>query len=154
MPMSQLLFSFSGRLNRKPWWLVGLTTVVVMIIVIMVVFVAAGGVTETSSLDSFSSLGGGLLILLLLLIPLIWIQLALGAKRLHDRNKSAWWLVVFYLAPGVLDGIGGALGSGGIGILFNIASFAISIWALVELGFLRGTVGPNQYGPDPLEAKL
>jgi uncharacterized membrane protein YhaH (DUF805 family) len=28
------------------------------------------------------------------------------------------------------------------------------VWALVEIGFLRGTVGPNQYGPDPLEAKL
>jgi uncharacterized membrane protein YhaH (DUF805 family) len=32
----------------------------------------------------------------------------------------------------------------------GLVSFAISIWALVELGFLRGTPGPNQYGPDPL----
>jgi uncharacterized membrane protein YhaH (DUF805 family) len=29
-------------------------------------------------------------------------------------------------------------------------SFAITIWAIVELGFLRGTIGPNRYGPDPL----
>jgi uncharacterized membrane protein YhaH (DUF805 family) len=38
----------------------------------------------------------------------------------------------------------------GAGIILNLISFAISIWALVELGFLRGTVGPNRYGPDPL----
>lgn len=35
-------------------------------------------------------------------------------------------------------------------MIFGLASLAISIWALVELGFLRGTVGANRYGPDPL----
>jgi uncharacterized membrane protein YhaH (DUF805 family) len=28
------------------------------------------------------------------------------------------------------------------------------IWALVECGFLRGTEGPNAYGPDPLAGSL
>jgi len=37
------------------------------------------------------------------------------------------------------------------GFVLGLASFVISIWALVEIGFLRGTVGPNQYGPDPLQ---
>jgi len=27
------------------------------------------------------------------------------------------------------------------------------LWLLVPLGFLKGTKGPNRYGPDPLEAK-
>ena len=36
------------------------------------------------------------------------------------------------------------------GFVLGLASFVISIWALVEIGFLRGTVGPNAYGPDPL----
>ena len=151
MPMSQLLFSFSGRLNRKPWWLVGLAMVVIMIVVMIAVFIAAGVGAGGNPIDSFGALGGALIVLLLLLIPIIWIGLALGAKRLHDRNKSAWWLVVFYLVPGVIDGIGSQLG--GAGIIFSIASFAISIWGLVEMGFLRGTVGPNQYGPDPLGAQ-
>ena len=35
--------------------------------------------------------------------------------------------------------------------VLGVASFVISIWGLVELGFLRGTVGPNPYGPDPLQ---
>jgi uncharacterized membrane protein YhaH (DUF805 family) len=50
----------------------------------------------------------------------------------------------------LLNGIGH--GAGPVGVLFNLASFAISIWAIVELGCLRGTDGPNTYGPDPLQA--
>jgi len=58
----------------------------------------------------------------------IWPSLAVIAKRWHDRNKSGWW------------------------ILINIIPIVGSIWALVENGFLRGTVGPNHFGPDPLLA--
>jgi uncharacterized membrane protein YhaH (DUF805 family) len=28
--------------------------------------------------------------------------------------------------------------------------FTVSMWFLIELGFFRGTPGPNRYGPDPL----
>jgi uncharacterized membrane protein YhaH (DUF805 family) len=44
--------------------------------------------------------------------------------------------------------IGESLAAGGL--IFSLASLAVSLWALVELGFLRGTAGPNRYGPDPL----
>ena len=30
-------------------------------------------------------------------------------------------------------------------------NFVVGVWFLVALGFLRGTVGPNRYGPDPVE---
>lgn len=62
---------------------------------------------------------------LVLLIPMIWVGLAVTVKRWHDRDKSGWWIFI------VLIPIVGA------------------IWAFVENGFLRGTVGPNQYGGDP-----
>jgi uncharacterized membrane protein YhaH (DUF805 family) len=32
--------------------------------------------------------------------------------------------------------------------------FILGIWALIWFGCLRGTVGPNQYGPDPLEGRV
>ena len=38
-----------------------------------------------------------------------------------------------------------------LGFVLHLVAFAITVWAFVELGCLRGTVGPNQYGPDPLE---
>ena len=34
--------------------------------------------------------------------------------------------------------------------LLSLISFAISIWAFVELYCLRGTAGDNRYRPDPL----
>ena len=40
--------------------------------------------------------------------------------------------------------------SGILATLFFIAGGAIMIWTFVDLGCLRGTIGPNQYGPDPL----
>ena len=52
-------------------------------------------------------------------------QFAIAVKRLHDRNKSARWLILLFVP------IVGAL------------------WMLVELGFLRGTRGINKWGDDP-----
>ena len=62
----------------------------------------------------------------LMFAPFIWISFAVMVKRCHDRDKTGWFIFIM-LVP--LIG---------------------PIWLLVELGFLRGTTGPNRYGPDPL----
>ena len=48
--------------------------------------------------------------------------------------------------------VGGAMvvGQTGIGIVLGLFSLVIGIWALIELGILKGTPGPNQHGPDSL----
>ena len=149
MPMSQLLFSFQGRLNRKPYWLTTLAIIAILVVIVGILFAVAGASLLTGD---FSGLGAAAIVLVLLYIPLLWIGLALGTKRLHDRNKSGWWLVVFWLVPVILQLAGERIE--GLGIVLTLAGFAISIWGLVEIGFLRGTVGPNQYGPDPLEGHM
>jgi len=58
---------------------------------------------------------------------LIWPMLAGQVKRWHDHDKSGWWFLI-----GFVPIIG-------------------PIWSLVMIGFLRGTVGPNRFGPDPLD---
>ena len=58
---------------------------------------------------------------LVLIIP----NLAVAAKRWHDRDKSGWWMLI---------------------ALVPIIGW---IWALVETGFLAGTSGPNRFGADP-----
>ena len=78
---------------------------------------------------------------------MIYSSFAVAVKRLHDRDKSGWWVLVFYVLPNVIDSGGRA--SGGSGLL-SLIGFAIGIWAFVELGCLRGTVGDNRFGPDPL----
>jgi uncharacterized membrane protein YhaH (DUF805 family) len=138
MPMSQLLFSFSGRVNRRPYWLTSIAMLLLIVILVAIVFMLMD-----VSLSLFVVLG-------VLYIPLLWIAFAIGAKRLHDRDKSAWWLLLFYILPSILSNV--ADSTSGLGILLWLISTALSIWAFVELGCLRGTVGPNRFGPDPLQA--
>jgi uncharacterized membrane protein YhaH (DUF805 family) len=57
---------------------------------------------------------------------LLWPGLVIAIKRCHDRDRPGWWLLI-----GLIPVAGG-------------------LWLLVELGFLRGTPGPNRFGPDPL----
>jgi uncharacterized membrane protein YhaH (DUF805 family) len=52
--------------------------------------------------------------------------LCVYGKRWHDRDKSAWW------------------------ILIGLIPFIGWIWVLVEVGFLKGTDGPNRFGEDPV----
>jgi uncharacterized membrane protein YhaH (DUF805 family) len=143
MSMTQLLFSFQGRLNRKPYWMTAIATMLIIIVLLLFALIL---IRE----HRFEFAGLTLVLLVILYIPLIWIGLAIGAKRLHDRDKSAWWLLVFYAAPGILSTAGNRMEDVGF-IILHIISFGISVWAFVELGCLRGTPGPNRYGPDPLD---
>ncbi|MEQ3624458.1 MAG: DUF805 domain-containing protein [Celeribacter sp.] len=52
-------------------------------------------------------------------------SICVGGRRLHDRDMSAWWLLL-----GVIPMIGQL--------------------ALLVIFCLRGTEGPNRFGPDPL----
>jgi uncharacterized membrane protein YhaH (DUF805 family) len=77
-------------------------------------------------------------------------------RRLHDRNKSGWWIVPFYVLPFAADM---ALLSGRIAERYplpaafvSLAGLVMTVWALVELGFVKGTAGTNRYGPDPVSA--
>jgi uncharacterized membrane protein YhaH (DUF805 family) len=83
------------------------------------------------------------------------LRLSITTERLHDRGKSAWWLVVFYLVPGVLGQFGSTAwfaGAAGTALHFiaALSTFGLMIWGFAEIGCLRGTAGPNFYGPDPL----
>jgi uncharacterized membrane protein YhaH (DUF805 family) len=147
MSMSRLLFSFRGRLNRQPYWLASIVIIVLMLLLVVLEFgwIALAMVRE----HEFWASDATLTVIVILYLPLLFVALALAAKRLHDRDKSAWWLLLFYLAPSVLSGAANHAGDVGFSILY-LASFAITVWAFVELGCLRGTVGPNRFGPDPL----
>jgi uncharacterized membrane protein YhaH (DUF805 family) len=78
-----------------------------------------------------------------------WTGLATAVKRLHDRNKSGWWILVFWLLPGVINAIGNSFGEGA-DMLTALVGFGISVWGFIEIACLKGTTGPNDYGPDPL----
>jgi uncharacterized membrane protein YhaH (DUF805 family) len=82
-----------------------------------------------------------------------------GVKRLHDRDRTGWWVLlqgILLVAAVILIAMAIALpeeqktaGFVVAGIV-GTAAFAISLWLFIEIGFLRGTHGPNRFGPDPL----
>jgi len=64
----------------------------------------------------------GFLVVFALHLPLTWIHWAVLVQRLHDRNKQGAWAMLLFIP------IGGPL------------------WALIELGCMPGSEGPNRYG--------
>jgi len=149
MDLGTLLFGFNGRINRAKYWLATLIYFVVSVIVVGVEF----GLGEESI--------AGPALRTIVDIGIAISGIAVGIKRLHDRDKSGLWLLFFYVVPGVLITLAILLGIFGIAgessanlavaALLGLAAFAIAVWMFVELGCLRGTVGPNRYGPDPLD---
>ena len=144
MSVTPLLFSFRGRINRAKYWLI---TILSILLVGVVVFAAI----MLMSSQAAGTIILAIVLLGILVIGVVWSGLAVGAKRLHDRDKSAWWLLLFYVAPGVLEGIGDRLDAP-VAYAVYLLEFGIWLWAFIELGVLRGTNGPNEYGPDPLQS--
>lgn len=125
--MSNLLFSVQGRANRAKFWLVALGIVVVEVILFAVIL---GGAALSGDPEQIAAAMGPVasVVILVFVVIATWISIAVAVKRYHDRNKSGWWVLIVFVPV-----IGG-------------------LWYLIECGFLRGTPGPNTYGPDPLAA--
>lgn len=134
MNVTTLFFSPSGRIPRWQFWF-GAFCVFACVAAALGLYLATG-----NSQFGFPLILGGVIAGFLVAI-----------KRLHDRNKSAWWVLLFLWAPGALDRLGNQLTDGSaLWWLLALITAAISLWGLIELGFLRGTDGDNEYGPDPL----
>ena len=108
MSLSQLLFSFNGRISRQPYWLFLFTCVLIIAAPPFIL-----GVSSKQA-DSYANIA---------FLILLWPLLAVQTKRWHDRDKSAWWLLIS---------------------LIPVIGF---FWALIENGFLVGTIGANRFGP-------
>lgn len=69
---------------------------------------------------------GNAMLSLIFNLLVLWPSIAVSVKRWHDRDKSGWWVLI-----GLIPVLGW-------------------IWAFVENGFLKGTEGPNRFGPSPV----
>jgi uncharacterized membrane protein YhaH (DUF805 family) len=103
----RIFASFRGRIARTTFWWATLAAGAVFILLFVFLETLLGRP-----------------ITLILYPPFLWTIAALMVKRLHDRAKSGWWLLV-----AVLPIIG-------------------PLWLLLTLGLRAGTDGENQYGED------
>ena len=85
MNLKALLFSFHGRINRLPYWIVTL------------VLTGAGSAASQPATqygpDNPMTIGPALITLVAFALQL-WIGLAIQVKRWHDLDKSGWWAIV------------------------------------------------------------
>jgi uncharacterized membrane protein YhaH (DUF805 family) len=154
MKLQKILFSFDGRIGRGTYWLVILALIVAVLVLTFAPFLLVESEGATVLMIALTSQFISLLSL--------WPMLAVGCKRLHDRNKNGWWLLVFWLLPFALfvggfsialfdDPKTGRSGDFLTGSMLVLASLLPALWGIVELGILPGTKGPNLYGADPAQ---
>ncbi|MDD7971469.1 DUF805 domain-containing protein [Roseinatronobacter sp. HJB301] len=154
--MQELLTSFEGRIGRGKWWLGAVVLIVFSIIFAIVVGLLFGdGIIAR-------------LLTLLLTFAVLYASAALATKRLADRGTPAMPRLVIFFGPSILFsiidtfrigyraapemggmGMNGAMMPGTIAMTLGFISLVVSIWALVELGILKGDAEENRFGPPP-----
>lgn len=138
---------FSGRAPRAEYWWFYLFVVIAYIVAVFV----------------DSAMGSSLLGPYGILTAILWLcaivpSLAVGVRRLHDTNRTGWWMlapIVPYIialamiGPALLnpEDAAGMASIGFAGILMLIAGVLGIVLFIFTL--LRGTTGTNNYGPDP-----
>jgi len=150
----RLLFGLRGRIDRAKWWIASCILVIALLVDLKLI-----GWFDLDALSAAlgrsAALGLGI-VLALLSTLIVYCLLAVLVKRLHDRNRRGWWLLLFPLVPVVLASFVGTFAVD-LGLALTYALWAvvliIVICAVIELGGMPGTAGLNRYGPDPL-AKL
>lgn len=179
--MISALFSFNGRLNRAPFWGYSLLTIAVLLVVQFFVMSSALGPSlaalatqvqngQTPTLSDVMALFSGVgaqvgWLALILQAVFAYPFAALCVKRRHDRNRSGMDVLI-YIGLGLLVTLLGVLGIGmtttevqGVAVpapaqwmqLVQLALFIFGVYLFIVLAFLKGTVGQNNYGPDPLQ---
>jgi uncharacterized membrane protein YhaH (DUF805 family) len=148
--------SFDGRIGRKTFWLM---SIAIFAAELVAGFVGALIIALLSG-DWEAKAGNRWIdaVFLIFLYP----QFIVDVKRGHDRNIPIWVIGVFYAAL-VADYFLVEFGwltdwpdqnvTSSVNVVSFIVVILLGIFALaflVELGFRKGTTGPNRYGPDPL----
>lgn len=110
---------FSGRSQRKEYWMFYLFTVIVYFVASIIM--SAGAPTIDPATGQLTG-GGGAMMVGMAILGIFWLvtiipAIAVSIRRMHDQDRSGWW------------------------ILCPIANIIFL--------FIDGTPGPNRFGPDP-----
>jgi uncharacterized membrane protein YhaH (DUF805 family) len=163
--LAHYLFSFGGRINRAKMWAFSF----IVSLIYQLLFFALQAITVGFGDDAPDFFGtwptrpqewAFAIPSCVLMLAGAWSSLAVTVKRLHDRDRSVWWLLLFFggplgllllmLLPGVAPE-NGSHATPSLGFFLLLAPFAfLALWFQLEMYLLPGTRGPNRFGPDPL----
>lgn len=138
MTLQQWCFSFSGRLGRRDFWI----WIGVWLVSMLVLFSAAA--EDWLALRS-AAFG---------IVALLWPTAAVIVKRLHDRNRSGWWLWMLAVAWLLAAGNWAMLSPLWQWSLERVIPMLIGIAMLLDCGVFLGTHGKNRFGPPAQPVRL
>jgi uncharacterized membrane protein YhaH (DUF805 family) len=151
MPLKRYA-EFSGRSRRKEFWMYTLGVFILYVVMVILFFVLGGsalmsmGSNPAGMAGAIMSMGAFGLIFLLVWLALLIPTIAVTIRRLHDTDRSGWWLgALFGLA--ILMQIAARMSSA-LYMIVALAYLALAI-ALLVFYCLEGTKGPNRFGEDP-----
>lgn len=150
--LTYLFFAIDGRIPRKPYWIAFVILIAGYLVLATVLAFAMNISLEELATQNPKVAWLNIILTLVFLYP----SIAIFAKRLHDRNRSGLWLVLAY-GLGLVGYVAQLAGLAGTPeeptspmVILGIVSLIVNIWLFIECGFIKGTAGENQYGPDPL----
>lgn len=174
MDWTSYLFRFDGRINRALLWqallIVAVLAALLGLISQVIHLVSAEGALKLSIKIDFdfglddvfklvdprtyrspTSLDRTDLILKSSGIALFsWIFLATTIKRLHDRDRSGWWIVLFFVVPGLFSQFSDLLPHSNWTLPVSLSASSLWLWGFIEMFCIPGSTGTNRFGPDPL----
>jgi uncharacterized membrane protein YhaH (DUF805 family) len=146
--------NFEGRITRKTFWLASIAVFVIEIVIV------AGA---AATVEEFASEAAGDVAMDIGVFAFLYPQFVISLKRGHDRNIPTSVISAWYAALAIFDVLRFFFGwlqtrpnqnvfstAGLFSFVFLLFAGIIGLAFLIELGFRRGTLGPNRYGPDPL----
>jgi uncharacterized membrane protein YhaH (DUF805 family) len=132
--------SFHGRISREPFWIACGILAVIEIATQWLAYQIEG-----------ERLGA------ILDLAFTYPEFAVAVKRANDRNLPAWVIGLFFAINAATDlftVFNGTIDADNpVNNIILIPFALLGLVLIVELGFRRGTSGPNRSGPDPLAGK-
>ena len=119
--LKEKFFSYNGRLNREPY-ILRITAVTLVYIADLTALLYIDTIPTRELTDFGFFLGIVLLIALIILAGSIF---CLAIRRLHDLDKSGWWVLLSFVP---------------------IINFVLGLYLM----FKKGMEGNNRFGSDPL----
>lgn len=116
---------FSGRATRTEFWLFSLLFYILVTVATYITVIQVSTLILSTNASSPISviLSVIFLLLMLVLLGLIIPLIAVGVRRLHDIDKSGWWLLISFVPFGH--------------------------FVLLAFFCMDGTEGKNRFGSDP-----
>jgi uncharacterized membrane protein YhaH (DUF805 family) len=134
-------FAFRGRIGRSQYW--SLTGLYLLVLIVgLITFIAIGFVVHAGAGDAITlaMVPIGIAFVLAMSVAIAGV----GIRRLHDRGRSGYWLLLYYCVPLWASRHAGLDAAGLVCLAVTIG---VASWALVDLGVLRGDAASNSFGP-------